>query len=161
MIVTTAITAVTPTMMPTSVSAVRSLFWRRLASATKNASQTAAILSRGNERSRAERFVGRRANPFGGFVADALRGNIAPLSNLFVFFDQAVSNRDDAMRPSRYVVLVRDENDGVAFFVKLLEEVHDVVTRRRVQRSGRFIREENRRMIHQRASDRDALTLAA
>src|SRR2546423_14033701 len=88
-------------------------------------------------------------------------GTSQPLSNLFVFFDQAVSNRDDAMRPSRYVVLVRDENDGVAFFVKLLEEVHDVVTRRRVQRSGRFIREENRRMIHQRASDRDALTLAA
>jgi hypothetical protein len=44
MMVTTAITAVTPTMIPISVSPVRNLFWRRLARATRKASQTAAIL---------------------------------------------------------------------------------------------------------------------
>src|SRR5438128_10156822 len=38
MIVTTEITAVTPTIMPTSVKAVRNLFWRRLLAATLNAS---------------------------------------------------------------------------------------------------------------------------
>src|SRR5947209_20352747 len=38
MIVTTEITAVTPTIMPTRVKAVRNLFWRRLLAATLNAS---------------------------------------------------------------------------------------------------------------------------
>ena len=38
MIVTTAITAVTPTMIPTRVNAVRNLFCRRLLAATLNAS---------------------------------------------------------------------------------------------------------------------------
>ena len=56
MIVTTAITAATPTTMPTSVSAVRSLFARRLPSATRNASQIAV-----RRRNEAERFLtGRR-----------------------------------------------------------------------------------------------------
>jgi hypothetical protein len=41
MIVTTAITAVTPTTIPISVSEVRSLLARRLAVATRNASQIA------------------------------------------------------------------------------------------------------------------------
>ncbi len=41
MIVTTAITAVTPTMIPTSVKAVRSLFDRRLLVATLKASKVA------------------------------------------------------------------------------------------------------------------------
>src|SRR6185369_14006739 len=46
MIVITAITAVTPTTIPTSVSAVRSLLARRLAVATRNASQIAAKRSK-------------------------------------------------------------------------------------------------------------------
>src|SRR5688500_13915651 len=41
--VTTAITAETPTMIPTRVNAVRSLFERRLESATRRASQSAVI----------------------------------------------------------------------------------------------------------------------
>src|SRR5436853_7516241 len=73
------------------------------------------------------------------------RGTSQPLSYLFVFFDQAVSNRDDAVGASRNVVLVRNKNNGVAFFVQPFEEVHDVVARRRVQCARWFIREENRR----------------
>ena len=51
-IVTTAITAATPTTIPISVSAVRSLFVRRLATATRNASQTAVRRMREFERVR-------------------------------------------------------------------------------------------------------------
>jgi hypothetical protein len=57
MIVTTEMTAVTPTIMPTNVSAVRSLFCRRLDAATKNDSQSAATRKRGNERMRSGRRI--------------------------------------------------------------------------------------------------------
>src|SRR6185295_5230373 len=50
MMVTTAITAATPTTMPTSVSAVRILFCRKLPSATKNASHNAVTRKNENER---------------------------------------------------------------------------------------------------------------
>src|SRR5437588_521556 len=45
MIVTTEITAVTPTIMPTRVNAVRNLFWRRLLAATLNASHRVEMRS--------------------------------------------------------------------------------------------------------------------
>ena len=54
MIVTTAITAATPTTMPTSVSAVRNLFARKLASATRNASHSAVTRTNDAERFRGE-----------------------------------------------------------------------------------------------------------
>jgi hypothetical protein len=57
MMVTTAITAVTPTMIPISVSPVRNLFWRRLATATRKASQTAAILKNPRGRSLAGKLI--------------------------------------------------------------------------------------------------------
>src|SRR6185295_17128289 len=52
MIVTTAITAATPTTMPTSVSEVRSLFCLKLPSATRKASHNAV-----RRRNEAERFL--------------------------------------------------------------------------------------------------------
>src|SRR6266446_1382659 len=52
MIVTTAITAETPTTIPINVKAVLSLFERRLAVATRNASPNAASLTLDRERRR-------------------------------------------------------------------------------------------------------------
>src|SRR5512133_3543852 len=57
--VTTAITAVTPTTIPISVSEVRSLFERRLEEATRNASQIAVSRNVGKE---GIRFGNRSAN---------------------------------------------------------------------------------------------------
>src|SRR5262249_6216046 len=149
MIVTTDITAVTPTTIPISVSAVRSLFWRRLAPATRNASQTAAMRSAGNDLTRAGKES--RLPKMSGSRGVSLRIAMAAiLLDCLVFFDQAIADRDDAMRTSGDVVLVRDKNDRVAVFVKFLEEVHDVIARRRVERAGRFVSQQDRRMIHQR-----------
>src|SRR3954471_4705860 len=130
MIVTTAITDVTPTMMPTSVSAVRSLFCRRLPTATKNASQIAATRTMRNERKRDTGLaVWPGAKPGEVSAGDMVLADIAAsLLDLLVFFDQSVANGNHAMRASSNVVFVRNQNDGVAFFVELLEEVHDFVT---------------------------------
>src|SRR5256714_7268087 len=97
---------------------------------------------RGGESSRS------KARPGGTLVEVALPGNIAALLlNLLVFFDQSVADRDDAMRGGRDVVLVRHENNGVALFMELFEEVHDVVTCRRIESAGCFVGKQNRRMI--------------
>src|SRR5437764_815792 len=85
-----------------------------------------------------------RARPEGTLVELALPGNIAAfLLYLLVFFNQSVADRDDAMRAGRNVVLVRYQNNGVAFFVEFFEEVHDVVTRRRIEGAGWFVGEQN------------------
>src|SRR5438034_11548855 len=46
-----------------------------------------------------------------------------------------------------YTTLFRSryEDDSVAVFMKLLEEVHDVVARVRVERAGRFVSEQDRK----------------
>src|ERR1044071_9556690 len=126
MIVTTEITAVTPTTIPISVSAVRSLFWRRLAAATRNASQTAAMRTAGSDFTRAGKES--RLPKMSGSGDGSLRIAMAAiLLDCLVFFDQAVANGDNAMRASGDVVFVRDKNNRVAVFVKFPEEVHDVV----------------------------------
>src|SRR5437763_2130153 len=141
-IVTTAMTAVTPTMILNRVSAVRSLFWRRLDAATMKASHSAATRRAGNERRRAGKDR-RLPKPSGSGDVSLLVGIAAILLDLLVFFDQSVADRDDATCSSSDVMLVRDQDDGVALFVELLKEVHDVVTRGCVERAGRFIGKQN------------------
>src|SRR6185369_853943 len=137
MIVTTEITAATPTTMPTSVNAVRSLLERRLAVATRNASQMAV-----------------RRNRYRILC-------LLWLLNSLVFFDLTVANRDDAVGAFCDVVLVRHDDDRIAFGVETFEKIHDLHAGVRVERSGRFVSKQNRRMIHERAGNRDALSLAA
>src|SRR5437588_5221457 len=240
MIVTTAITAVTPTMMPTSVSAVRNLFWRRLMAATRKASQSAAsfrdtradlgqprtnspesltVTDICNSRSYVNEVstgsgsdrAGALARPLGrahaaGALPDARanapvatapgtdfiifsqkcrgsasasgggctsksellqKGRVRPhyrrraLSDLLVLLDQAIADRDDPSSASGNIMLMRDKNNCVAIFVKFFEEVHDVVTGGRVERAGRLVSQQDRRMIHQRAGNRHPLPLAA
>src|ERR1044072_8553238 len=84
MIVTTAITAVTPTMMPINVNAVRNLLARRLAVATRNASQIAARRNSDSDL--------RISMPF------------AALLDSLVFLDKAVANRDNAVSTCGNVV---------------------------------------------------------
>ena len=61
----------------------------------------------------------------------------------------------------RDVVLMRYQNDRVAALVQPREQGHDLDAGRGIQRAGRFVRQQNRRMIHQRARHRHALPLAA
>jgi hypothetical protein len=79
----------------------------------------------------------------------------------FVTFDFTVTDRDDAMGVQRDIVLVRDQDDGVAFLVQTPEERHDFVAGRAIEVSGGFVGQDDGRVVHQGAGDRDALTLTA
>ena len=56
---------------------------------------------------------------------------------------------------------VGHQHNGVAFLMEPFEKRHDFVTRIGVQRAGRFIGQQNRGLIHQRAGNGDTLPLAA
>ncbi len=59
------------------------------------------------------------------------------------------------------IVLVRDQHDGVALLVEPLEQPHDFDTGRAVEVSGRFVGQQNGRIVHQRPGDGHALALSA
>ncbi len=59
------------------------------------------------------------------------------------------------------IVLVRDQHDGVALLVQPLEQAHDFDTGRGVQISSGLVGQKNRRIVHQRAGNGDALALSA
>ena len=76
-----------------------------------------------------------------------------------------------AIRPSRMrmmrrgvpgdVFLVRDDDDGVAFPRKLLEQRHDFRAGLGIEIAGRLVGQQDGRLVDQRAGDGDALALAA
>ena len=78
-----------------------------------------------------------------------------------VALDQSVAQMHGAARVRGDVPLVRDENDGVAALVKVLEQRHDFFAGFGIEIAGRFVRQNDRRIVHQRAGDGDALALAA
>src|ERR1043165_8942444 len=117
MMVTTEMTAATPTTMPINVNAVRSLLARRLAVATRNASQIFW------PRKSTKQKLLAVSNLFCAFCAFcAFWWLLDPL----VFLDLAVTNRDYAVGAFRDVVLVSDYDDRVAFGVETLKQVHDL-----------------------------------
>jgi len=59
------------------------------------------------------------------------------------------------------IVFVGNEDDGVSFGMQASEEVQDLLTCRGIQIPGGFIGKNDGWGIHQRARDRDALTLAS
>src|ERR1051325_44660 len=146
MMVTTEMTAATPTTMPIKVSAVRSLLARRLAVATRNASQIFWP----------RKSTKQKPQPLSNLSCAFLR-----LPDSFVFLDLTVTNRDHAMGAFGNVVLVRDHDDRVAFRMKTLEEVHNLHTGVGIECAGWFVGQQDRRMIYEGTSDRDALTLTA
>jgi hypothetical protein len=62
---------------------------------------------------------------------------------------------------SRDIFLVRHHDDGVALLREFFEQRHDLGARLGIEVSSRFIREEDRRLVHQRSGDGHALALAA
>ena len=76
--------------------------------------------------------------------------------------DAAVAHRDDPRRARGDVALVRDEHDGdPAVAVELLQEREDLEAGARVEVARGLVGQEQRRIGHERARDRDALLLAA
>src|SRR5580765_1253668 len=56
---------------------------------------------------------------------------------------------------------MRDHDDGYSAVVELLENIHDFDTRVSIEIAGRFVREDERRVVAESAGDGDALLLSA
>jgi len=65
------------------------------------------------------------------------------------------------LRVARHVHVVRDQDDGVAGRVQFFQDAQHFLARVRVQRAGRFVRQDDVAAVHQRARDTHALLLAA
>src|SRR6476661_63500 len=75
--------------------------------------------------------------------------------------DDAVLDENHAVGKLRDVVLVRDQHDGVALAVQLVEQGHDLSAGLRIQVAGGLIGQDDGGLIDQSARDGHALALTA
>ena len=75
--------------------------------------------------------------------------------------DPAVAQAYDAPGVAGGFRIVGDHNDRSAAGIELTEESHDLSARRRVEIAGRFVGQEDRRVVHEGSGNRDALLLPA
>src|SRR5919201_6764846 len=161
-------TAATPMIMPSAVSAVRIALRRSALSATTNVIQIDIPGSLGGPKGPPLRTqVGpplralRRRLHFDPQPPD-LRGRAAPVYHRSVAPDETVAERDGTRGVLRDIGLVRDEHDrDAALDVQPLEDAHHLDARPRIQIASRLVGEQQRRVVHQRARNRNALLLAA
>ena len=87
---------------------------------------------------------------------------VSAFGNLLIDLNAPVAEADEPGAVLRDVHLVRDEdNRDAALPVELLEDVHDLAARARIEVSGRLVREDDRRLIDERSRDRNTLLLTA
>ena len=142
-------TAATPMIMPSAVSAVRSLFLASAVSATRSVT-------------RIDMACSLPGYPLSGRQAPQFVGGAPRQPVDLVPHDSAVAERDDPAAVAGDVGLVRDEHDGQAVLgVEALEDVHDLDARARVEVARRLVGEQDRGIVHERPRDGDALLLAA
>src|SRR5262245_35865301 len=75
--------------------------------------------------------------------------------------DATVEQLDRALGVAREPRIVRDHADRAALLVQVAQQVHHGLAVRRVQVSGRLVREQDQRVAGERAGHGDALLLAA
>src|SRR5450631_1153245 len=73
--------------------------------------------------------------------------------------DHAVLDVNHAMRVLRDVAFVGDQDDRVSLGLQAIKQRHDLNTGLRVQVARRFVGQDDRRLVHQRSSDRNTLPL--
>ena len=85
----------------------------------------------------------------------------APSIASLVRADTAVNEGHLAAGEGADIALMGDHHDGPALDVQFGEQFQDRVAGRGVKVAGRLVREQNRRVVGQRAGDRRALLLAS
>src|SRR3989442_365985 len=80
---------------------------------------------------------------------------------LLVGSDQAIAQGHDPRGMGGDIRLMRDHHDGLPLAVQVGEDLHDLLTRGRVEVAGRLVGEQDARLVHQRPRDSHALPLAA
>src|SRR6185436_4221659 len=78
-----------------------------------------------------------------------------------VALDEPVPKMDDTIGPCRDVVFVGDDHDRDSRLVDVVEDVHHLEGRRRVEGARRLVGEDDLRLGDERARDRHALLLPA
>jgi hypothetical protein len=78
-----------------------------------------------------------------------------------VLLDLAIPKMNGPPGKNRDIELVCDDDDGVAVLMEPREQGHDLGARSGIQVTGRLVREQNGRLVHERARNGDALTLTA
>ena len=78
-----------------------------------------------------------------------------------VALDHAVAQMHAAACVARDVRLVGDENDSVALLIETFEQHHDLLTGFGIEVAGWLVGQDDRRIVHQRAGNCDALALSA
>ncbi len=79
-----------------------------------------------------------------------------------VLLDLSVLKNDDALGVLRDVRFVRDQHErDAAFAIQPLKYLHHFNRSARIEIAGRLVRQNQCRIVDQRARDRDALLLAA
>src|SRR6266699_4278388 len=87
-------------------------------------------------------------------------GGSRALEHRIIFANSPVAEDQHTLRVLRDIVLVRYQHNGQSFVVQALEDLHDLDRGTAVQIAGGLIGEENRRVVHQSASDRHPLLLS-
>src|ERR1035437_529702 len=133
-----AITEHTPNTMPITVSSERRRCSHRLRMPRRIARWSRGSVSPRRAFSKPELFL----------VAD-------------IAFQVAVTQTDGAVGAFAHARIMRDENQGFAQGVQFIENLHDLHAGGGIEIAGGFIRENDERIVDQRAGDGHALLLAA
>src|SRR6266704_3061510 len=88
-------------------------------------------------------------------------GGSGALEHRIILANSPVAEDQHTLRVLRDIVLVRDQHNGQSFVVQALEDLHDLDRGPTVEIAGGLIGEENRRVVHQRASDRHPWLLSS
>src|SRR5262249_21362568 len=140
---TIVMTAATPMIMPSIVSAVRILFRFSAFTATRRIIRNDIRLL---------------YDATSAGCGSAASSSSAPPGHRLVGYHLTVAERDHPRAVFRDVRLVRNQHHGdSALFVQALEDAHHFDAGFRVEVSGRLVGQQNRRVVDQRARDRDAL----
>ena len=78
-----------------------------------------------------------------------------------VILDLPVAQANDPACVQSDILFVRDQDDGISLAIEFFEEVHDLDARGRIEVSGRFVGEEDRRFVHEGTRYGDALPLSS
>ena len=132
-------TAATPTTIPSTVKALRSLFTRKRPHGDSQAFQGT------------HRYV---------LKTDAIRKQILVRRGV-ILDDPSVMQGDLSLRAIGDFSGMRDDNDGAAIAMKVFEQGQDLFAGDAVQCAGRFVGQNESGIVHDRARNDDPLLLAS
>src|SRR3984893_16113672 len=82
-------------------------------------------------------------------------------ARFFIALDASIPQSHNSPSVPRDIFFVSHDDDRVAALIKILQQHHDLFASPRVEIPGRFVRQNDRRIIYQSSGNRHSLALAA